>query len=302
MNKTTQNTSDHKIRADLLLAKSEPSYSRSALSKLFELKLIKINHQPVQPGDQVQPNQILEYNLAPLQQKPEVIDLPIFYQDENIIVINKPAGIISHARGRFWQEASVASFIRDKVSSNWEDSSVQNPERAGIVHRLDRSTSGVIVCAKNPKTLSELQKSFQERQVQKQYLALVENCPKQSELLIDAAIARNPKRPTLFMVDPSGKPAQTYLKVLHQSPQRSLLLLKPKTGRTHQLRVHLDYINSPIIGDPFYGPNSKSFDQHGNSLRLHAYSLKLADGRQFKAPIPEYWQLSKSELAATAKI
>src|SRR6056297_578509 len=133
---------DGVVRVDKYLADVFPEYSRSALAKLFTLNLIKYKGEPIQPGHKLRPGAEFEYDLGPLQEKPDVVQLPIIHEDDNIVVVDKPAGIISHARGRFWQEASVASFIRDRISG-------MQGERGGIVHRLDRATSGVMICAKN---------------------------------------------------------------------------------------------------------------------------------------------------------
>ena len=133
---------DGVVRVDKFLASKFPEYSRAAITKLFDLKLIKHGGESIQPGFKLKPGAEIEYDLGPLQEKPEVIDSPVLYEDDNVIVVDKPAGIISHARGKFWQEASVASFIRDKIKG-------MEGERGGIVHRLDRATSGVMICAKN---------------------------------------------------------------------------------------------------------------------------------------------------------
>lgn len=264
------------IRADKFLSLQLPEYSRAALKKLFDLNLIKINDEAIEPGFRVKPGTTLEYDLGPLQAKPEVIELPIIYEDENVIVIDKPAGIISHARGKFWQEASVASFIRDRVSD-------MTGERPGIVHRLDRATSGVMICAKNEKTLKILQNQFHDRKVIKKYIAIIEGKTDHDEALIDAAIIRNAKNPKKFMVSKEGKSAQTYYKTKKTTDRHSLLELVPKTGRTHQLRIHLLYIGHPIVGDLLYG--GKANDR----LMLHAFSLQIE--------IPKYGQKTfKSEI------
>ncbi len=308
-------------RVDKYFAELLPQYSRAALTKLFELNLIKLNGEPIKPGHKVKPGQTIEYDLGPLQEQPEVIDLPIIYEDENVVVVNKPAGIISHARGRFWQEASVASFIRSKVQNSAnksnlkdevevaENSQISNikyqisgSERAGIVHRLDRATSGVIITAKNEKTLKFLQKQFEDRKVKKTYLALVEKAPKENEFIIDAPIARKASDPKRFEVSPHGKPAQTNVQILCSNEKKTLLKLTPATGRTHQLRVHLDYIGRSIIGDPLYGEKSKQHNEHSNSLRLHSWKLniKITDEKEmeFVAAVPKYWSLNAQELEA----
>ncbi len=272
---------DGVVRVDKHLAHLFPEYSRAALTKLFDLKLIKLDGIPIQPGHKLRPGAKIEYDLGPLQAKPEVIPLPIIYEDDHVVVVNKPAGIISHARGRFWQEASVASFIRDRISG-------LDGERGGIVHRLDRATSGVMICAKNENTLKFLQKQFSDRKVTKTYIAVVEGTLNQPEAVIDIPIGRDPRDPKKFRPDKEGKTAQTAYRVTRKSPKYSTIELSPKTGRTHQLRVHLTYLEHPIIGDALYGGK-----EHERML-LHAFSLKLSIPefgiKEFTAPVPEEFE------------
>lgn len=157
--------------------------------------------------------------------------------------------------------------------------------RAGIVHRLDRATSGVMICAKTPEALKWLQRQFAHRRTKKTYYAVVSGELKQPEAIIDMPVARNPKAPATFRVDANGKSALTAYKVIASNGRYSLVELKPETGRTHQLRVHLSHLGHPIVGDYMYGgePNER--------LLLHAYSLELTllDRRRltFTAPIPK---------------
>ena len=267
---------DGVVRVDKYLAAKYPEYSRAAITKLFELNLIKLNGDPIQPGFRLKPGAEIEYDLGPLQEKPEVIELPVIYEDEDVIVVNKPAGIISHARGKFWQEASVASFIRDKIKD-------MDGERGGIVHRLDRATSGVMICAKNESTLKMLQKQFSERKVTKKYVALSDVEPKLKEAKIEAAIERNVKDPKRFGVSKTGKHAETVYRATEINGVWKFELA-PLTGRTHQLRIHLDYINCPIIGDELYGGTK------ADRLMLHAYSLEIntpSGKKVFEAPLPD---------------
>lgn len=268
---------DGVVRIDKFMANTFPEYSRAAITKLFDLKIIKRNGIALKPGEKVRPGALIEYDLGPLQEKPEVIPLPIIYEDSYVVVIDKPTGIISHARGKFWQEASVASFIRDKVKDN-------NGVRGGIVHRLDRATSGVMICAKDEQTLKFLQKQFHDRQVIKKYVAIVEGVPEHSEATIEAPITRNLRDPKRFKVSSSGKIATTDYRVVNTNDAYSLLELTPRTGRTHQLRLHLKHINKPIVGDDLYGGEKAS------RLMLHACQLhiRLPNGehKEFKADIP----------------
>jgi 23S rRNA pseudouridine1911/1915/1917 synthase len=269
-----------KKRADVLLANHYTQYSRAALGKLFDMDCIKLDGQPIRRGDKPKLGQVLTADISPIQQEPDVVDLPVLYEDGDVIVIDKPAGIISHSRGRYWQEASVASFIRDKTKDMTGD-------RAGIVHRLDRATSGVMIAAKTEAAQAYLQKQFAERSVQKQYIALVAGTPAQVTARIEAPLLRNPSNPKQFMVDVTGKNAITTYRVEQSVGGISKVILTPLTGRTHQLRVHMQYIKHPILGDDLY-----SLQSHKESrLYLHAYSLTIhipsGELKTFIAPLPK---------------
>lgn len=271
------NTTDTSIRADVLLANNYPKYSRAALAKLFDYGAIVMNDLAIKPGDKIKPGSIISADISELAKKADVIPLPILNEDENVIVVNKPAGIISHARGKYWDEASVASFIRKKVAD-------ATNERSGIVHRLDRATSGVMICAKNQSVLAFLQKQFSQRKVHKTYIAIVENRLDPADGLIDIPLARSPHNPKTFRPDSNGKPAQTEYHTIATNQRYTKLELHPLTGRTHQLRVHLQYLRHPIVGDVLYG------GKPANRLFLHAHSLEITlpsgERRTFTAPLP----------------
>jgi 23S rRNA pseudouridine1911/1915/1917 synthase len=269
-----------KKRADVILANAETNYSRAALGKLFDMGLVTIDGMPAKRGDKPKIGQIFEADLSPIQQEPDVIELPVLYEDDDVIVIDKPAGIISHSRGRYWQEASVASFIRDKTKG-------MSGDRAGIVHRLDRATSGVMIAAKNEAAQKFLQKQFADKKVKKQYVALITGIPENAEAHIIAALARNPKIPQQFMVDTDGKYAETEYHVTASKDGLSMVTLLPMTGRTHQLRVHMQYIGHPIVGDVLYGIHAEK----ERRMYLHAETLHIVlpsgNSTVFRAPLPE---------------
>ena len=272
------NTQGVSARADVMLANHFPQYSRAALVKLFDIGKITKDDKVLKPGDKIQPGNSIQADVTELTKPVESIDLPVLYEDDNIIVINKPTGVISHARGRYWDEPSVASFIRDKITG-------VSGERAGIVHRLDRATSGVMICAKNQQALSQLQKQFSQRKVHKTYIAITEAGIKEEKGMIDVPLARNPRNPKTFRPDAAGKEAKTEFHLLAQTAAYAKLQLHPLTGRTHQLRVHLQYIRHPIIGDELYG------GAPADRLYLHAYSLEITipggERRTFIAPLPK---------------
>lgn len=273
----------HGHRLDTFVTSAMPRLSRGFVQKLCADGDVLVNGRAAKPGNKVRAGEkiTVNYDLALLDSLPE-IDLPVLYEDNDCVVINKPPGVLTHALNLHGGEPSVASFMRDKAAG-------LGGERAGIVHRLDRATSGVIICAKNQATLSWLQKQFSVRKVKKIYTAVVEGRPKQAEAVIDMPIERNPKAPATFRVGANGKPSRTHYKILKQSANRSLLELTPETGRTHQLRVHLAKIGTPIIGDPLYG-----LGKHGNRLYLHAKSLEITlpsgDRKTFPAPLPKEFE------------
>lgn len=271
------NNHESPVRADVLLAEAHPQYSRAALARLFEMDLVRKGDKILKAGDKIQPGLSFEADISPLEKPADDIDLPMLYEDDDVIVIDKPTGVISHARGRYWDEPSVASFVRAKVSD-------MSGERAGIVHRLDRATSGVMICAKNAKALSVLQRQFSQRNVKKSYYAVVSGTPEPTEAIIDIPLGRNPKDPKTFQPDPHGKSALTHYVVDQANNTHSLLHLMPQTGRTHQLRVHLTHIKHPILGDTVYA------GEPADRLYLHAYSLEitLPNGQRttFRSELP----------------
>jgi len=264
-------------RVDVVAADILPSLSRAYIKRLLEDGRITVNGKNAKAGGKVHLGDKLQtdFEEAELDQI-EPIELPIIYEDDDVLVVNKPAGVISHSRGKYWDEPSVASFVRQKTN--------QPGERAGIVHRLDRATSGVMICAKNAETLSWLQRQFSAREVAKTYIAVVQGTLKEPEAIIDMPIERNPKAPATFRAGSSGKPAQTKYRLLPSQPGHSVLELTPLTGRTHQLRVHLSYLGHPIVGDTLYGGET------ADRLMLHAQALTITlpnkERRTFAAPLP----------------
>ncbi len=267
-------------RSDKLLAEQLPQFPRAALAKLFDQDLVLLNSKPVKPGHKLREGDVLAADLSPLDIKIDDIELPVLYEDDNVLVVNKPSGVISHARGRFFDEPSVASFVRQKTG--------QKGERSGIVHRLDRATSGVMICAKNQESLSHLQKQFSLRKVNKTYMAIIEGSMPTEDGVIDMPIGRNPKVPASFHVTEKGKQALTRYLTVQKHGQYTLLELRPETGRTHQLRVHLKHLKHPIIGDTLYSGKS------AERLMLHAASLEITlphgERTVFTAPLPAEFQ------------
>lgn len=256
-----------RMRADVYLAEQYPQFARAALAKLFPADMVVINGRPEKAGYKLKAGDTVVVDDSWLVERDfDPIELPVIYEDDNVLVIDKPAGVLSHARGGLSTEASVASFLRGHI-----DPTTEGAGRAGIVHRLDRATSGIMICAKNSMAQSFLQKQFHDRKVNKTYIAVLSPIPKHEKAVIDAPIDRDPKRPKSFRVDVHGKSAVTEYEITKKSPEskRALVTFKPQTGRTHQLRVHSAYISCPIVGDEMYD------GEKAPRLFLHAASLEI---------------------------
>ncbi len=276
-------------RLDQAVVAQIPKISRSYAARLIESGKVSVNDQVIQKAAfKVRDNDKLKIDFDPLQLNSlQAIDIPILYEDEDCIVINKPVGLLTHSKGAFNPEPTVASWLKRKVKIDLGD------ERGGIVHRLDRATSGVMICAKTLEAQNWLQKQFSQRKVIKIYNAVVSGQMPHDHAIIDMPIIRNPKKPQFFHVSSKGKSAVTEYWVEDKSPTKNLVKLQPRTGRTHQLRVHLSTIGHPIIGDTFYG------GQEADRLFLHASELELTLPsrlrKKFSIPLPaQFRDLVKS--------
>lgn len=269
-----------KIRLDAFLVEQLPDLSRSQIQKIIERGQATVDGEVVKSSSKVFVGNKVSLEL------PDELDfsnfsLPVIYEDDDVIVINKPSGILTHSKGAENSEFTVAEFVRSKIS----DESRQG-NRPGIVHRLDRVTSGVIIAAKNAQAKSWLQKQFSQRKTKKIYVALVDGHPKEPSATLQLPIERNPKKPQTFRVGGNGKDAQTFYKTIKDYSDFSFLELHPYTGRTHQLRVHMRHLGCPITGDELYGQFGKGLKR----IFLHARSLEITlPNRQrviFEAPLP----------------
>ncbi len=272
-----------KTRLDQEVVSRYPDYSRSTVQKYIKAGYVELNGTVVTtPKQEVTENDDIALTI-PAQTDTSDLELPILYLDDNVIVVNKPVGVLTHSKGALNDEFTVADFFR-RYTTNALDTN-----RPGIVHRLDRDTSGVIIGARNDETATLLKKQFADRTTKKQYTAVVDGIPKLDKAMIDLPIGRNPSAPSTFRVDSKGKDAITTYEVLKSGEKRALIELRPKTGRTHQLRVHMQYIGTPIAGDRVYG-NKKSADR----LCLHAHTLEItvpqSTRKVFTAPVPKEFE------------
>jgi 23S rRNA pseudouridine1911/1915/1917 synthase len=270
---------DQGKRLDVFLADKLPNLSRSFIQTLCDAKKIKLNGsiEPSKTRLNLSDKVKVDFDEKSINSH-QKIDLPIIYEDRDVLVIDKPAGVLTHSKGAFNPEATVATFIAPKLKR-------MSGERAGIVHRLDRPTSGVVITAKNVESQKWLQKQFSNRKVKKTYIAIVEGALEPTAAIIDMPIERNPKNPQSFRVGSGGRPAKTEYKTIKSGNNYSLVELKPATGRTHQLRVHLKQLKHPIIGDKLY--EGKPADR----LYLHAVQLEITlpnkERKVFKSDLPK---------------
>jgi len=269
------------IRLDKFLALKNPKLSRSLIQKYIKLGYVKINKITSFDASKTIDEDSKVNLKIPNKKNYKNNLIPVIYENSDIIVIDKPTGILSHSKGALNDEFTVADFFKPITKYN------KATNRPGIIHRLDRDTSGVMIGVKNDSTAKLISRQFSDRTIKKTYYAIVEGCPKNNIAIIDMPISRNPKLPSQFRVDANGKSAKTEYKVIKSNKKLSLVELKPSTGRTHQLRVHMSHIGHPILGDRVYGHQS-------NRLYLHAYSLELtipgSDRKIFISKIPESFE------------
>jgi 23S rRNA pseudouridine1911/1915/1917 synthase len=277
------------VRVDKYIAEAVPDLSRAAVQRLMDEGRILVNGAAVKPSRRLELGDTISVLIPPPQMTEivaETIPLDVVYEDSDIIVVNKPAGMVVHpAFGH------VGGTLVNAVLAHCPDlSGVGGELRPGIVHRLDKDTSGLIVVAKGDTALRNLQAQFKGREVRKVYLALAEGHVTPATGLIDAPIGRDPKaRKKMAVVAKGGREAQTEYQVRENYEAHTLVEAHPLTGRTHQIRIHMAFIGHPIAGDPIYGFRK----QRARSPRLFLHAARLGfrlpgsgEWREFQAPLP----------------
>lgn len=280
------------LRIDKFLAKKHNDFSRSYIQKLINEEYVKINNKSIKKsyklkkGDSVE---VYEKESEELDLEPYELGLNIIYEDKSIILINKPAGLLVHPSPHEKKKTLVNALL-DYTN---DLSGIGGVKRPGIVHRLDKNTSGAIVVAKDDKSHRNLIKQFKNRNTKKIYKAIVNGNFKYKDGKIDAPIGRDPNNRTKMAVTKkNSKKAITHFEVIEKNSNYSYLKLKLETGRTHQIRVHLSYLGYPILGDSKYGNNNENIKSNHKVERqlLHSYSLG------FYHPIKNKWMEFKAEL------
>ncbi len=293
------------FRLDRFLSERLPEKSRTYIQKLIQKGLVSLNGQPVKSHHPVHPGDTVEAALAPPEEptlEPQDIPLDILYEDEHLIVVNKPAGLVVHPGAGNPSRTLVNALLAHcgKLSAGG------HPLRPGIVHRLDRDTSGCIIAAKDDLTHQRLANQFLTRQVHKEYRALVVGTPPKDRGEIETYITRSRRdRKKMAATAAEGRVALTRYRVLESFFHASYLTIEPLTGRTHQIRVHLSHIGYPVAGDQQYA-RGKTLPHLGidfprqmlHAFKLHVYHPHSGERMRFTAPIPEDFDHALSQLRA----
>lgn len=288
------------IRLDKFLSENT-DYSRSLIAKMIDNELILVNNMLAKVSYKVKENDEIEIlrdlnieqNIEPVK-----MNLDIIFEDEHLMVINKPSGLVVHPGSGNYDNTLVNGLLY--YTKNLSD--INSNIRPGIVHRLDKDTSGLMIVAKTNKAHELLAEGFKNKTIKREYIALIDGVFKHNKAIIDAPIGRDPKnRQRMTVINENSKDAITNLTVLKRFKEHTLINLLLETGRTHQIRVHLNYIGYPVHNDPLYGINSKNTTDFAQFL--HSYKLEFIhpitnEPLQFEIPLPEIMEetIAKLEL------
>jgi 23S rRNA pseudouridine1911/1915/1917 synthase len=255
---------------------------------------VTLRGQRARPADRVQAGDEVTVRVpeaAPTSLAPEAIPLDVVYEDADLLVVNKPAGLVVHPAPGHASGTLVNALLAHapELAGGPATWSIGGEQRPGIVHRLDKDTSGLMVVAKHERAQRFLAAQLKNREMDKRYLALVDGRPSADSGTIDAPIARDPRHPQQMGVVPGGRPAITHFHVLRRFDRYALLECKPVTGRTHQIRVHLAAIGCPVAGDATYGrkPAALPLSRHFLHAARLTFRLVSGDERTFEAPLPD---------------
>lgn len=270
-------------RLDAVLAAAYPDLSRARVQRLIAGEHVLVDGAPARKSTHVGEGARITVTLpdTPRETVPSGLSLPVLYEDDDLLAIDKPAGLLVHDAPAEPCAPSVAAWFVEHCP---RESTAFDVERPGIVHRLDKHTSGVLLLAKTPAAQARLSAAFEARETRKHYLALCDGIPQRDRAVIDADIARSHADRRRMAVTADGRSARTEYEVLAAARERSLVLAKPHTGRTHQIRVHLAAIGAPVAGDELYGRGP------GPRHLLHAWGLTVPHPRggelTVTAPLP----------------
>lgn len=279
-------------RLDRILSEQIKDFSRSRLQKLVRDGCVKVDGTIVnKPSHRLDGNEIIEISIPPQRStelKPEKIPLDILFENEDLIVINKPAGMVVHPSAGH----DTGTLVHAVLSHAPDIQGIGGEKRPGVVHRLDKDTSGIILMAKNDAAYQMLQLQFTERTVNKTYIALVDGSPPTPSGRIEASIGRDAanRKKMAVVAENKGRPAISQYRTLEKFPEHTLLEVHPITGRTHQIRLHLAFIGSPVVGDRIYGRRKSSIQINRHFLHASKITIKIpgmSEVMTFQAPLAE---------------
>ncbi len=289
----TVTVDDKGQRLDVFVAASVGEFSRSAIQKAIKTGAITVNNAQQKPryvvseGDSI--HIVLTQNTAEESVAAPLPTIPILYEDRHVVVINKPARLTVHP-GQGQRSGTLSDWFTDR----YPEAQAGDPERPGIVHRLDKDTSGVMILAKTAESFEYLKDQFKRQRPKKEYLALVFGVPGESKGRITRPMSRSKRNPLRRTIDEAGKPAITEWRLEKKFSHYALLRAFPLTGRTHQIRVHFHFLGFPIVGDTLYVFKRQRPPQGVHRQLLHAEKLKIelpsGKERAFLAPLPEDFQ------------
>ncbi|MBP5342653.1 RluA family pseudouridine synthase [bacterium] len=282
--------------------KDKLDISRTQVQKMIDSKLVFVNGKIVKANYKLKNNDSIEYDnleIKSIDLSPQNLNLNIVYQDENVAVVYKPKGMVVHPANGNYDKTLVNGLLYELDNL----SSINGVIRPGIVHRIDKDTTGLLLIAKNDLAHNSLSKQLKDKKVRRVYYALVEGIILENDGIINAPIGRDPKNRLMYTVIESGKESITTFHVIERFKDKTFVECVLKTGRTHQIRVHFKYIKHPVFGDPIY---SKKTSKTINGQYLHAGIIGYNDPitneyKEFSYPLPKYFSDELDELRGNKK-
>ncbi len=289
----TLQTDANVLRLDSFLARQLPQYSRAYLHKLISDGLVTLDGHPLKPAWKTVSGQTIEIGVPdplPSTIQAEKIPLNVVYEDEWLLVINKPQGMVVHpAAGH--RSGTLVNALLDYCAGQLSD--LNGVIRPGIVHRIDKDTSGLLLVVKDNQVHADIADKIRRHEIRRTYTALVYGLVTADSGTIDAPIGRDPRNRQRMAVVSQGKPSVTHFKVLKRFQSTTLIEADLESGRTHQIRVHLQYIGHPVVGDPVYAVGRKNYHLAGQAL--HAFGLTFEHPvskkmMHIECPMPDYFE------------
>jgi len=279
-----------RMRLDKMINMTDESLTRTRVKQLIDEGFITVNHQTEKPSYKVKENDVIHITFPEekvIDLRPVDLNLDIIYEDSDLLVVNKPSGLIVHPT----DTSEDVTLVHGLLHHIKDLKPIDDTLRPGIVHRIDKETSGLLVVAKNKETLLALQDELKAQKTHRQYVALVEGVIQHNKGKIDAPVGRHPKARKNMAVTAKGKDSVTHFEVLERFADHTLVQCNLESGRTHQIRVHMQYINHPIVGDPKYGrrKTDTSYGQYLHAQTLGFTHPKTHKFMSFSADLPDYF-------------